>query len=89
MFFNAGHYFYIEASGRIKGDVARLESPWIQSNGNATCMVFYYFLYGQSIGSLRVKVGNQILWQISGNQGHGWYKATLPLVFDGTYKVRI
>ena len=50
-------------------------------------MVFYYHLYGQFIGSLRVKVGDQVLWEISGNQGNSWYKATVPLNFDGIYKV--
>lgn len=83
----AGLYFYIEASGQSPGETASLESPYIQSNGNATCMVFYYHLYGHSIGSLRVKVGDQILWQLSGNQGDSWYKATVPLNFDGTFTV--
>jgi len=50
-------------------------------------MVFYYHLYGHSIGSLRVKVGDQVLWQLSGNQGNSWYKATVPLDFDGIYRV--
>ena len=86
--FIAGLYFYIEASRRSTGETASLESPYIQSNGNATCMVFYYHLYGHSIGSLRIKVGDQVLWQLSGNQGNSWYKATVPLNFDGTYKVR-
>ena len=87
-FFTAGLYFYIEASGRAMGDVARLVSPQIQSNGNSTCMVFYYHLYGHSIGSLRVKVGDQVLWQLSGNQGNNWYKATVPLDFHGVNRVR-
>lgn len=52
-------------------------------------MVFYYHLYGHSIGSLRVKVGDQVLWQLSGNQGNNWYKATVPLYFNGTYRVRL
>ncbi|KAL9964706.1 hypothetical protein ACROYT_G028382 [Oculina patagonica] len=83
----SGLYFYTEASGRTMGDVARLVTPHIQSNGNATCMVFYYHLYGDSIGSLRVKVGDRVLWQLSGNQGNSWYKATVPLNFHGTYRV--
>lgn len=88
MSFLAGYYFFIEASWRSGGDVARLETPKIQSNGNTTCMVFYYHLYGQSIGTLRVKVGDQVLWELSGNQGDSWYKATVPLNFNGIYKVR-
>jgi len=71
------------------GESASLVSPSIQSNGNATCLVFYYHLYGHSIGSLRVKVGDQILWQLSGNQGNSWYKATVPLYVNGTYRVRL
>ena len=82
-----GYYFFMEASDRFKGEVARLESPKIQSNGNAACMVFYYHLYGQSVDTLRVKVGAQVLWDISGNQGNSWYKATVPLNFDGIYRV--
>ena len=71
----------------MRGNVARLESPKIRSNGNATCMVFYYHLYGLFIGSMRVKVGDQVLWELSGNQGNSWYKATVPLNFDGKYRV--
>ena len=67
--------------------VARLNSPWIESNGSATCMVFYYYMYGRSINSLRVKVADQIVWQLSGNQGNDWYRATVPLNFLGKYKV--
>ena len=82
-----GHYFYIEATGN-NFKVARLETPGIRGNGNATCMVFYYHLYGQSVDTLKVKVRDQVLWQISGSQGNDWYKATVPLDFHGTYKVR-
>lgn len=84
----AGFYFFVEASDRFKGEVARLESPRIQGNGKPTCMVFYYHLYGQSVDTLRVKVGGQVLWEISGNQGNSWYNATVPLKFDGIYRVR-
>ena len=51
-------------------------------------MIFYYHLYGRSVDTLRVKVGDQVLWQISGEQGNSWYKATVPLNFDGIYRVR-
>ena len=84
---NLGHYFYIEASGN-DFKVARLQTPRIRGNGNATCMVFYYHLYGQSVGTLKVKVRDQVLWQISGSQGNDWYKAKVALDFYGTYKVR-
>lgn len=84
----SGFYFYIEASLQSWGEVARFESPKIQSNGNTTCMVFYYHLYGQTIETLRVKVGDQVLWEISGGQGNNWYKATVPLNYVGIYRVR-
>ena len=45
-------------------------------------------MYGQSIETLRVKVGDQVLWEISGSQGNNWYKATVPLNYDGIYVVR-
>ena len=50
-------------------------------------MVFYYHLYGQAVETLRVKVGDQVLWEISGNQGNNWYKATVPLNYLGIYRV--
>ena len=83
----SGFYFYIEASGKTWGQVARFESPKIQGNGNTTCMVFYYHLYGQTVETLRVKVGDQVLWEISGSQGNNWYKATVPLNYVGIYRV--
>ncbi|RMX54502.1 hypothetical protein pdam_00019992 [Pocillopora damicornis] len=82
-----GFYMYVEASGQTFGDVSTIESPRIASNGNTTCMVFYYHMYGQAIHTLRVKVGDQVLWELSGNQGNDWHKATLPLYFNDTYRV--
>ena len=86
--FITGFYMYVEASGQTFGDVSTIKSPRIASNGNTTCMVFYYHMYGQSIHTLRVKVGDQVLWELSSNQGNDWHKATLPLYFNDTYRVR-
>ena len=50
-------------------------------------MTFYYHMYGASIGTLSVRVNQTVLWQLSGEQGNAWYKATVPLHFTGVSQV--
>ncbi|XP_067654295.1 MAM and LDL-receptor class A domain-containing protein 1-like isoform X2 [Haliotis asinina] len=95
-----GHYMYIETSEpRRPGDVARLNSFILIGPTSATCLTFWYHMYGISIGTLNVYVlrngARSSIWQLSGNQGNSWKVAEVALntgssntpyqiVFEGT-----
>ncbi|XP_059166542.1 uncharacterized protein LOC131948858 [Physella acuta] len=76
-----GHYVYVETSNVVQGQRARLQSPLI--NGSlmrATCVTFYYNMYGTDIGTLNVFIKEKgmtttsetLLWTLHGNQGSSW-----------------
>ena len=76
---SAGYYMYIETSfPRSKGDKAILMSPSYSLSNRLSCSVlFWYHMYGGTIGTLNVYVksspGSQVrAWSKSGNQGNAW-----------------
>lgn len=75
---NEGHYLYIEASGRLVNDTARIISPLYNSSlTESGCFSFWYHMYGATIGSLNIyfKQENaplQLIFTKSGNQGNQW-----------------
>lgn len=80
---NDGYYVYIESSSRIENDTARLLSPVYNKMENGFCFQFYYHMFGETTGQLRVYVKkvNDItdiknlkpLFQRVGNQGNHWH----------------
>ena len=78
---------YIETSSpRRQGDNAKL-SRTVSLNGNS-CLKFFYHMYGSSMGTLRVTVGGQKVFEQSGNKGNAWNKAELPLPGSGLKEVK-
>ena len=66
---------YIETSSpRRQGDNAKLQVS-VSGNGSAACLVFYYHMYGDTIGTLNVYSGNELVFNVSGNQGLYWIRA--------------
>ena len=67
---------YIEASRRNKGDNAKLEIKPNSSPGK-TCMAFFYSMQGRHgyMGTLRVLINGENVFEKSGNQGNAWQKA--------------
>ena len=49
----SGHYMYIEASGKSKGNNARLLSPKYRGM-TSHCVEFYYHMHGRHAGTLTV-----------------------------------
>jgi hypothetical protein len=94
----AGKYVFIDASApRVQGDTARFFSQDLDSS-LPSCMHFWYTMYGNSVGTLNVKVarrsdgGNTTLWSLSGNQGQAWQQGSIKvppqndsfqLIFEG------
>ena len=66
---------YIETSSpRRQGDNAKLQVS-VSGNGSAACLVFYYHMYGDTTGTLNVYSGNELVFNVSGNQGLYWIRA--------------
>ena len=65
---------YIEATSRRQGDNATLQVS-VSGNGAAACLVFYYHMYGGTMGTLNVYSGNELVFSVSGNQGNYWIRA--------------
>ena len=94
----AGHYMYIETSApRKQGDKARLLSEdFSATTTRGRCVKFWYHMYGNTIGTLRVLVktgaGNQsetVVWELSGNFGNQWYSAQAPVKSGNPYQVKM
>ena len=74
-----GMYIYIETSfPRNQGDNAILVKSGL-SFSSKKCLSFYYHLYGSSMGTLNVRVGNSTIFTKSGNQGNKWIKASVEI----------
>ena len=83
-----GKYAYIETSSpRVQGDNARLVKSGLSFN-TKKCLSFYYHMYGTTMGTLNVYVGQKKIFTKSGNQGNQWKKATVDITEPGASEVR-
>ena len=89
-----GSYLYTEVSSPVgTGDRARLRSQMFTTMGSqARCLVFWYHMYGISIGTLRVILatnftGETTLWELSGNQGNKWLQGRLQIKSNADFNV--
>nr|XP_032524912.1 cell wall integrity and stress response component 4-like isoform X2 [Danaus plexippus plexippus] len=70
----SGYYMYIESTSRLKNDTARFMSPvYSQSLSEDGCFSFFYHMFGNTIGGLRVyqkpdKLPMAVLLNLSGSQ---------------------
>ena len=79
---------HIETSSpRVQGNLARLSTPALSFSG-ATCIAFFYHMYGTTIGRLEVTVNGRIVFSASGNKGNSWLEASMNLNLRGNYPVR-
>lgn len=74
--------------------VARLASLPITATDTDLCMSFWYHMFGEHAGLLRIKQrkeaeGGQLLWTISGHQGRRWREGRVLLPHAGvSYQVK-
>lgn len=90
---------YIEASSpRVKGEAARLVSDRFKvSNGHNWCLKFWYHMYGNSVGSLKViikiypistrKAYYRTLWTQQLNHGDVWLMDYVQLNSPDNFEV--
>jgi len=81
------YYLYIETSGPQKnGDTAVLENCAV-TLGTGAYLQFWHHMSGPSMGKLEVKVGNNVLWRMSGNRGNSWQLAKVALAGTGCVRI--
>ncbi len=75
---------------RQRSDRSILESQYIV--GAVNCLSFYYFMSGEGVGRLNVKIVGQdeatsLLWRLAGNQSNEWEIAQVPIDAAQGFKV--
>lgn len=70
-----------------------LTSPLYVQGDGWRCLLFYYSMYGQDMGSLSVRVRHlngteHLLWSRSGNQGDVWFLEKVDFQAPKYYKVK-
>ena len=81
---------FIESSyPRLTDEKAITLSETIPVNGNGKCVGFWFHMYGQDIGTLRVlmrvgyAISESVVWELSGNQGDKWQFGQAPMISGG------
>jgi len=79
-----GYYIYIETSNpRVPNDNAKLEFKPSLGSG-ATCISFYYHMFGRDVGALKVSVNGKQAFVKAGTQGDKWNKADFKVQEQAT-----
>ncbi|XP_031550235.1 zinc metalloproteinase nas-14-like [Actinia tenebrosa] len=87
-----GYYVYLETSWPARlGYTSTLSSKWLEGS-EARCLSFWYSMHGQSVGSIRVYITDdldvrKLLWLRSGPQGWSWRKASIQINSHSRYKI--
>ena len=85
-----GHYLYIESSEKYSHQHARINTVTMTAANlvmdiEKICLGFYYHMKGHTMGNLTVFLQDtstgveEKLFQLSGNQGNKWRRATIPV----------
>ena len=95
--FPLGHYIYFESSSPVKtGEQGIVESK-IFGPTQATCMSFYFSMYGDTMGMLTVYIedisklppqnNRKKVWEKIGNQGISWQNSRVTIYSNSPFKV--
>ncbi|KAJ8022250.1 MAM and LDL-receptor class A domain-containing protein 2 [Holothuria leucospilota] len=87
-----GWYMYIETSSGATDWTAKLSSPWQNpTDHSGFCLVFYYHMYGSSIGTLNVVISSgstdNVIFQQSQNLGDRWWQASAHFATFSAWQV--
>ena len=85
-----GKYMYFEATNLKEGDSSMLITPYAEANGKNQCLEFFYHMYGNGMGSLKVLNSNlDVVWNKTGNQGNEWKQALVNISGPAGYRYRV
>jgi MAM domain. len=85
--------FLESSSPRRIGDKTRLISELFNQTSSAgQCFIFYYHMFGKSIGTLNIYVNvsgsETLVWRLNGNKGNRWMNGQVNVGRTaGSYKV--
>ncbi|XP_069770768.1 MAM and LDL-receptor class A domain-containing protein 1 [Narcine bancroftii] len=86
-----GWYLYADSSNGKFGHSADIFTPEISLTGPKCKLVFWYHMYGVTIGSLQVFIRSanttQLLWSLSGSQGNRWRRGEIFLGVQSHFQV--
>ena len=93
--FCSGYYIYTETSyPRQQGDKARLASPPFYETRNGYCKFrFYYHMYGDHIGTLKVKTREctkckeNTIWMRNAEAGNFWVRHNIWIKSSAAFQV--
>ena len=81
----------------MMGDKATIKSiSFPPTSASGRCISFWYHMYGSSIGTLNAyfrklkngnTIGNELMWQLKGNQGDNWQQGRIPISVTSYYQV--
>uniref|UniRef100_A0A8C4IGG5 MAM domain-containing protein n=1 Tax=Dicentrarchus labrax TaxID=13489 RepID=A0A8C4IGG5_DICLA len=85
-----GYYLYVDSSVGEWGDTSFLISDVFQPSTRGHCLTFWYHMYGDNVGTLRVYINDRkmhsggyeegtLKWIESGNKGDKWQEARVPI----------
>ncbi|XP_072182121.1 MAM and LDL-receptor class A domain-containing protein 1-like [Diadema setosum] len=86
-----GHYIYIEASSSGDGHTALFDSTYVDARLDG-CFTFWYHMYGQDTGTLRVyqtiypETDRKEIWSKAGEQGNTWLLAEVDTTAGSYHK---
>ena len=64
---------YVKAADQLSGENAKLQlAVPMDYRNSSSCLAFYYYMHGATMGTLNVISGNDILFTKSGDQGDYW-----------------
>ncbi|XP_074658781.1 meprin A subunit beta-like [Tubulanus polymorphus] len=87
-----GGYIYTETTGRNSGDVSRLVSPLLEAPVGGACLRFFYHMYGEDVGTLRVYMRttdgrkSELLLE-KGSKANQWFKFHEDIQSDKPFEV--
>ena len=92
--YTSGYYLYVESSAPALANYnAKLRSPWLNPVSGGQCLKFFYFMYGRTMGKLKVHIEQEgktsyLLFYEEGDKGIGWKYASKTIDTDVRYRVR-
>ncbi|KAM9845004.1 MAM and LDL-receptor class A domain-containing protein 1 [Aulostomus maculatus] len=91
-----GYYLYVDNSVGQWGDTTLLVSDVLQPSTGGHCIIFWYHMFGNQVGTLRLFInvrkmqdggdeGGILKWVESGNRGDKWHEASVSFKQDEAF----
>ncbi|XP_041849179.1 MAM and LDL-receptor class A domain-containing protein 2 [Melanotaenia boesemani] len=91
-----GHYVYVDSSVGEWGDTSFLISDVFQPSFRGHCLTFWYHMFGDSVGTLKVYINDRkmhaggdeeglLKWIKSGNKGNMWQLASVRIKHEDAF----